>query len=180
MVVIGSGHSYKTQRKESKIRKMRPSKSIREHKLKSTEVDVKEERKYSDMCQGPWSKNALSVQWMIHFPVPYELRRLWAVSWCTHESNSLEVTFLFSDIGKINWNYIHNSGTFCVSPLWWCERLPRDKWTVAMKGISSKSWGRANRTRSSTEHPLFIAHCTTLQSTTINSIAARVLFHSCT
>lgn len=123
---------------------MRPSKSIREHKFKSIEVDVKEEWKYSDMCQGPWSKNALSVQQMIHFPVPYEIRRLGTVSWCTHESNSLEVTFLHSDIGKINWNYIYNSRIFCESPLWWCGHLPRHKWTVVTKGKQDKKNNRAS------------------------------------
>lgn len=85
---------------------------------------------------GTLDPNPLSVQWKIHFPVQYEIRRLWDVSRCTHGSNSLEVTFLFSNIRE-NKLKTHAAG-----------HLQSGKWTVVMMG-TSESGRRAKKYRAS-------------------------------
>lgn len=153
---------------------MRPSESIREQQFKSSEVDAKEMKIFRYM-PGTLVKNPLPVQWKIHFPVPYEIRRHRAVSQWTHRSNSLEETILFSDIKKTNWNHIEGRRTFYVLSLWCCGQLPWGKWSVVMMSISLGSRGRAKRTGRSTELALFLACCRTLRSTAINSITLPLL-----
>lgn len=93
--------------------------------------DVKEMKIFRCM-QGTLVKNPFPIQWKIHFPVPYETRRLRALSQCTHRSNSLEETILYSDTKKTNWNHTegrrHCTCYVCdavgsshgVKGLWWC------------------------------------------------------------
>lgn len=128
---------------------------------------------------GTLVRNLLSVLWVIlqcHMrledPELYLDAQLDLIHWRWH--------FCFLTYGNVNWNDIQDSRTFCLSPLCYCRQLPRGKWKVGMTGISSESGIRAHRTGSSTVHSLLLAHCTTLHSTTTNSIAVWVLFHSCT
>lgn len=121
---------------------------------------------------GTLVKDSLPAQWKINFPVPYEIRRLRAVSQCTHRSNSLEETILYSDRKKTNRNHTEGRKTFSVLSLWCCGQLPWGKWSVVMKSISLESRGRAKGTGSSTEPALLLACCRTLHSPAINSITA--------
>lgn len=145
------------------------SENIREQQFKSSEVDVKEMKIFSCML-GTLVKTPLPVQWKIHFPVPYEIRKLRAVSQCTLWSNSLEETILYPDMKKTNWNHIEGRKTFYVFSLWCCGQLPRGKWSVVMMSISLGSRGRAEGTGRSTEPALLLACCRALHSTAINSI----------
>lgn len=120
-------------------------------------------------------KNPLPLQWKIHYPVPYEIRRFRAVSQCTLRSNSLEEKILYSDIKKTNWNHTEGRKTVYLLSLWCCGQLPRGKWSVVMMSISLGSRGRAEGTGRSTEPALLLACCRALHSTAINSITLPLL-----
>lgn len=154
---------------------MRPSESIREQEFKSSEVDAKEMKIFRYM-PGTLVKNPLPVQWKIHFPVPYEIRRHRAVSQWTHRSNSLEETILFSDIKKTNWNHIEGRRTFYVLSLWCCGQLPWGKWSVVMMSISWEAGGEQRGQEGAQNLP-----CSSPAAEPFAALPSTAsLFHSCT
>lgn len=141
-------------------------KALESNSLKCCDV---KEMKIFRCTQETLVKNPFPIQWKIHFPVPYEIRRLKAISQCTQRYISLEETILYSDIKKTNWSHIegrrHCMCYLCdavgsshgVKGLWW--------WWASLRRAGGEQRGQ--------EGAQNLPCCRTLPATA-------ALLHSCT